>query len=165
MTDFSLAPALIVEFYAPEGKGLFRVRTGLSYYTGNYHVYDPGSNGTPDHQLTIDMARIELPVMLKYYPLKAGLYISAGLGFNVSVKWNQKSMTIQPPMTIVSESSGLENNSFFTNPMAGLGYDFPIGKRKILIESIFGHSRFVLSSSIDPVGKLNSITFTTGFVF
>jgi hypothetical protein len=66
MTDFSLAPTFIAEFYAAEGKGKFRVRTGFSYYTGNYHLYDQGSPGALDHQLTIEMARFELPVILKY---------------------------------------------------------------------------------------------------
>jgi hypothetical protein len=166
MKDFTLAPTFIVEFYAPEGRGRFRIRTGVSYFMGNYHLYDQGSPGTLDHELTIDMARIELPVMIKYYPIRnAGLYVAAGLGFNVSVKWEPKSATIVPPSTVISETGDLKNNSFFTNPMAGIGYDFPIGRRKLFIEGIFGQSKSVLASSQNPTSKLNSITFTTGIVF
>jgi hypothetical protein len=166
MTDFAIAPTFIVELYAAEGKGRFRVRTGLSYFTANYHLYDQGIPGTLDHSMTIDMARIELPLMLKYYPFrKVGLYATAGTGLNFSVKWEPTNVTIVPPATILSESNDLKNNSFFTNPMAGLGFDFPIGKRRIFIEGIYGQSKSVLAPTQNPTSKLNSITFTTGFVF
>lgn len=166
MTYSTPAPTLIAEFYAPEGTGRFRIRTGVSYFVGNYHVYDVGNPGTPDHSLTIDMSRIELPVTIKYYPIKrTGIYLQAGLGFNVSVKWEDKSQTIVPPITILSETSGLENNSFFTNPMAGVGFELPVRKAKLFIEGIIAQSKSVLSPSGNPTSKLNSLTVSAGIIF
>ena len=171
MTDFSLAPTFIAELYLSKSLGRFRVRTGLSYYTGNYDQYHEVTIGTRyDCQLQIDMARIELPVMLKYYPLKkVGFYVIAGLGFNATVKWQEKNTLIIPPSSIFSEHNFLENKSFFTNTMGGIGFDFPLMRRRIFIEGIYGKSQSVLTTveqyQATSTGNLTSITFTTGIVF
>ena len=167
LQDVTVTPSFLMEFTVSGKKNKLRIRSGLSYYSNDYHIYDENPSANLGHSLTVEYARIEVPVLLKFYPLKSnqGLYALAGLGFNGIIKWEDKQVVTVPPLYILSESSSLENNKYFTNILTGLGFEFKLGGKAFFAEGSYGWGPLVLSSSNAPSAIITGFTFSTGLLF
>jgi hypothetical protein len=167
LQDKAVTPSFLMEFTVSGKKNKLRIRSGLSYYSNEYHIYDENSAANLGHSLTVEYARIEVPVLLKYYPLKSnqGLYTLAGLGFNGVIQWEDKQVVTVPPLYILSETSSLENNKYFTNILAGLGFEFKITGKPFFAEASYGWGPLVLSRSNPPSAVITGFTFSTGLLF
>jgi len=165
MTDFSVMPALWVEFLS---KSKFSFRTGLTYYNSEYTSYDEDAATNLDHELIIKTSRIEMPLQVRFRPKKdnAGLYFTGGVGLNATLKWDDREITkVHSTGYVLSDGPVLENNDFFTNVLVGAGWDIKLAKRTFFLEGRYGWSQSVLSSSKVPEGTLNAITFSAGILF
>jgi hypothetical protein len=167
MQDVSFAPSLLVEFTRAGKKNKVRFRSGLSYYSNQYELKDEDPSANLNRELTIEYARLELPVLLKYYPLKSnqGLYAIAGIGFNAMIKWEDREIVTVPPSYVLSDSSPLENSKFFTNILGGLGFEFKLGGRLVFAETSYAWGPLVLSASKFPTGTITGFTFSAGVLF
>ena len=167
LQDVNVIPSLLMEFTVSGKKNKLRIRSGLSYYSNEYHIYDENAAANLGHSLTVEYARLEVPVLVKFYPLKSnqGLYAMAGLGFNGIIKWEDKQIVTVPPAYILSETSSLENNKYFTNILTGLGYEFKLGGKALFAEASYGWGPLVLSRSNMPSAIITGFTFSTGFLF
>jgi hypothetical protein len=167
MRDISFTPSLLMEFTRSGKKNKVRIRSGLSYYSNQYELKDENPAANLNHELTIEYARIEVPVLLKYYPLKSnqGLYAIAGIGLNGIIQWEDREVVTVPPSYVLSDSSPLENSKYFTNILAGLGFEFRVGGRPFFAETSYAWGPLVLSSSKLPTGTITGFTFSTGVLF
>ena len=167
LQDVAVTPSLLMEFTVSGKKNKLRIRSGLSYYSNEYHIYDENPAANLGHSLTVEYARLEVPVLLKYYPLKSnqGLYALAGLGFNGIIQWEDKQVVTVPPLYILSETSSLENNKYFTNILTGLGFEFKITGKPLFAEASYGWGPLVLSRTNMPSAIITGFTFSTGLLF
>ena len=166
-SGLGLIPSLWVEFSSPARR--IGLRTGLSYYGGDYRIYNENIGANLSHELTVKSSRIEIPVQLKYNLNQnhSGIYALAGLGLNGFLKWEDKEVTrVLTTSYVLSESSDLENNKSFINFSAGLGYALPLGKHSLFVETSYGWGPLILMSfSGTPSGTITALTLSAGIMF
>lgn len=163
--DVGITTSILLEFSSPKSNSRFR--TGLTYYSSSYRIYDENEATNLSHELTVENIRLEIPVLLKYSPLKrhTGFYLLGGAGINWSIKWEGNQVVKVLPSYVLSESESLKNNKFFVNILAGTGLEFPVRNKKCFIETTFGQGFLILEKkSNSPSANISAFTLSAGLM-
>ncbi|MDX2247317.1 MAG: hypothetical protein SF052_11095 [Bacteroidia bacterium] len=170
LLSVSFVPSFLAEFSFPSLTEKASVRTGVTLYSATNEYYRKREEaGIVDIQdVTVTSARVEIPLYLRYAFSRKGRgpYVIGGLGMNRFIKWETLRVhTVEPG--IVTTFSDLEKRNFFVNYLIGAGMDFPLGKRVVLGEVVYGFAPYLLDGSGDPMPTawFQTVSLSGGVLF
>ncbi|MEZ4776276.1 MAG: hypothetical protein R3D00_24085 [Bacteroidia bacterium] len=168
--SFSFVPSALVELSFPALTQKASVRTGVTYYsaTNKYSRLREEPGLVDLQEVTVTSSRIEVPVYLRYSFSRRGRgpYVIGGLGMNRFVSWETLRVhTLEPG--IVTTFSDLEQRNFYINYLIGGGVDFPLGKRIVLGEVVYGFAPYLLDASGTPMPTawFQTVSLSAGMLF
>ena len=168
-TDWNLSftASMWLEFYRKETFNRIRFKSGLTFYTNKFRIYEENPGAGLNHQLDIESTRIEVPIILKCYLSRNNtFYLQGGIGLNRNIKWKDHLIVIVPPSYIYRESSDLKPNNLSVNILAGGGLDFSLGNRRFVTEISYGLNPLILQGkSNSPSVSINSFALNVGVSF
>jgi hypothetical protein len=162
--SFSFTPSFFMELGISKK---FDLCTGITWYYTKNELRSESAVTNLTHNFSLEVSRIEIPVLVKYTLSNGALKwsLKGGVGFDGVVK-NDHSLIVSTTGSgyVLSEyTNDLKENGLVMNAMGGICTEFLIGNRSFLIEGFYNKSGSLVKT--ETHASLEGFKFSLGMFF